>query len=137
MEYNTQHSGMIISGHTPRTQDSNASYNFHHYLVYHTSRNGHFCSAYHNGLHDLRRGGGRVEDGMSFPMTGSIIRTAFERIAPHISNLDDIKTLVEELEKIDSLDSLISELEARMEDAEVTFRTDIRILINECRRIRI
>ncbi|MFW9768262.1 MAG: hypothetical protein ACFFF9_07510 [Candidatus Thorarchaeota archaeon] len=73
---------------------------------------------------------------MSFPMTGSIIRTAFERVAPHISNLDDIKTLVEELEKIDSLDSLISELEARMEDAEVTFRTDIRILINECRRVR-
>jgi hypothetical protein len=73
---------------------------------------------------------------MLFPMTGSILRTAFERVAPHISNLDEIKALVEELEKIDSLDSLVSELEARMEDAEVTFRTDIRILINECRHTR-
>jgi hypothetical protein len=73
---------------------------------------------------------------MLFPMTGSILHTAFEKVAPHISNLDEIKTLVDELEKIDSLDSLISELEARMEDAEVTFRTDIRILINECRHIK-
>lgn len=72
---------------------------------------------------------------MSFPMPGSILRTAFERVAPHISNLDIVRTLVDELEKVDSLDSIISELEARMEDAEVTFRTDIRILINECRHL--
>ncbi|MGY5863226.1 MAG: hypothetical protein RTV41_01335 [Candidatus Thorarchaeota archaeon] len=68
-------------------------------------------------------------------MPGSILRTAFERVAPHISNLDIVRTLVDELEKVDSLDSIISELEARMEDAEVTFRTDIRILINECRHL--
>jgi hypothetical protein len=73
---------------------------------------------------------------MFFPMTDSILRTVFERVAPHISNLDDVRALVEELAKIDSLDSIISELEARMEDAEVTFRTDIRILINECRHIK-
>ena len=73
---------------------------------------------------------------MLFPMNGSILRTAFERVAPHISNLDDMRALVEELEKITSLDSIVSELELRIEDAEVTFRTDIRILINECRRIR-
>jgi len=73
---------------------------------------------------------------MLVPMTGSILRTAFERVAPHISNLDEIKALVEELEKIESLDSLIAELETRLEDAEVTFRTDIRILINECRHIK-
>ena len=73
---------------------------------------------------------------MSFPMPGSILRTAFERVAPHISNLDGVRALVDELEKIDSLDSIIRELEARMEEAEVTFRTDIRILINECRHLK-
>jgi len=73
---------------------------------------------------------------MLFPMTSSILRTAFERVASHISNLDDVKSLVDELENMDSLDTIITELETRMEEAEVTFRTDIRILINECRHIR-
>ena len=70
-------------------------------------------------------------------MTSSILRIAFEKVAPHISNLDEIKALVDEIEKsADSLDSMITELEVRMEDAEVTFKTDIRILINECRHLK-
>ncbi|MFW9926735.1 MAG: hypothetical protein ACFFDM_08220 [Candidatus Thorarchaeota archaeon] len=70
-------------------------------------------------------------------MKGSILRIAFERVATHISNLDDIKELVNEIEKkTDSVDSIIRELELRLEDAEVTFRTDIRILINECRHLK-
>ena len=74
---------------------------------------------------------------MLHPMTSSILRIAFERVAPHISNLDEIKTLVDEIEKSkDSLDSIINILEIRMEEAEVTFRTDIRILINECRHLK-
>jgi hypothetical protein len=74
---------------------------------------------------------------MAFPMTGSILRTAFERVAPHISNLDKVRAIVDELEKkADSLDSIIHDLEGRMEEAEVTFRTDIRILINECRHLK-
>ncbi|MHA2383542.1 MAG: hypothetical protein ACXACT_13280 [Candidatus Thorarchaeota archaeon] len=44
-------------------------------------------------------------------MTGSILRTAFERVAPHISNLESVRALVDEFEKIDSLDSIIRELE--------------------------
>lgn len=73
---------------------------------------------------------------MLLPMTGSIIRTAFEKVAPHISNLDSMKILVDEVEKkTDSLESILNELESRLEDAEVTFRTDIRILINECRHL--
>lgn len=73
---------------------------------------------------------------MLFPMTGSILQTAFEKVAPHISNLEAMKMLVEEIEKrTDSLESVLSELESRLEDAEVTFRTDIRILINECRHL--
>ena len=74
---------------------------------------------------------------MLLPMTSSILRIAFEKVAPHISNLDEIKALVDEIEKsADSLDSMITELEVRMEDAEVTFKTDIRILINECRHLK-
>jgi len=73
---------------------------------------------------------------MVFPMTNSILRTAFERVASHISNLDEVKMLVDEIEKkTDSLESVLSELESELEDAEVTFRTDIRILINECRHL--
>ncbi len=70
-------------------------------------------------------------------MTGSILRTAFEIVAPHISNLDEVRSIVDELEKkVDSIDSIIRELEVRMEEAEVTLRTDIRILINECRHLK-
>ena len=73
---------------------------------------------------------------MLFPMTNSILRTAFERSAPHISNLEAVKILVDEIEKkTDSLESVLKELETSLEDAEVTFRTDIRILINECRHL--
>ncbi len=69
-------------------------------------------------------------------MTSSLVRTAFETVAPHISNLEEMKRLVNEIEKIsESLDSVIHELETRMDNAEVTFRTDIRILINECRHL--
>lgn len=73
---------------------------------------------------------------MLLPMTGSILRTAFEKVAPHISNLEAVKILIDEIErKTDSLESVLIELESRLEDAEVTFRTDIRILINECRHL--
>jgi hypothetical protein len=47
-----------------------------------------------------------------------------------------VKILVDEIEKkTDSLESVLKELETSLEDAEVTFRTDIRILINECRHL--
>jgi len=73
---------------------------------------------------------------MLFPMKSSILRTAFEKVAPHISNLESMKSLVDEVEKsTDSLESILMELESRLEDAEVTLRTDIRILINECRHL--
>ncbi|MFX1481819.1 MAG: hypothetical protein ACFFCP_01370 [Promethearchaeota archaeon] len=70
-------------------------------------------------------------------MAGSALRIAFEKVAQHISNLEDMKQLVDEIEnKFDSLDSIIKELENAVEGAEATFRTDIRILINECRHLK-
>ena len=72
-----------------------------------------------------------------FPMNEQIIRTAFDRIASHISNIDSIKSIVEELESEDlSIDAVIETLQKKIEDAEVTLRTDIRILINECRHLK-
>jgi len=69
-------------------------------------------------------------------MTESVIRTAFDNIASHISNLETVKALVEEIESEDlSFDALIETLQKKIEDGEVTLRTDIRILINECRHL--
>ena len=69
-------------------------------------------------------------------MTGAIIRTAFDNVASHISNLDIVRSLVNELESENlTIDALIDTLQNKMEEAEVTLRTDIRILINECRHL--
>ena len=67
-------------------------------------------------------------------MNSSIIRTAFENVASHISNLEIIKKLVDTLDS-ENLSSaeVIERLQEEIENAEVTLRTDIRILINECR----
>ncbi|MGY5858118.1 MAG: hypothetical protein RTU63_02015 [Candidatus Thorarchaeota archaeon] len=70
-------------------------------------------------------------------MTESVIRTAFDNIASHISNIDAIRSIVNEIEAEDlSIDIVIESLLKKAEDAEVTLRTDIRILINECRHLK-
>ena len=69
-------------------------------------------------------------------MNSSIIRTAFENVATHISNLEVMKNLVDSLESETlSPAELIERLQEEIENAEVTLRTDIRILINECRHL--
>jgi len=69
-------------------------------------------------------------------MTDSVIRSAFDNIASHISNIDTIRTIVDELESENQpIDAVIETLQKKIEDAEVTLRTDIRILINECRHL--
>ncbi len=69
-------------------------------------------------------------------MTGSVIRPAFDNIASHISNLETVKTIVDDLESEDlPIDAIIETLQKKIEDVEVTLRTDIRILINECRHL--
>ena len=65
-----------------------------------------------------------------------LIRAAFENIASHISNIDTIKSLVDELESKNlTTDVIIDTLQNEIKDAEVTLKTDIRILINECRHL--
>jgi hypothetical protein len=69
-------------------------------------------------------------------MTGSIIRTAFDNIASHISNIDTIRVLVDELDSENlTAGDAIEMLLKKIEDVEVTLKTDIRILINECRHL--
>ena len=69
-------------------------------------------------------------------MTSLVIRTAFDNIASHISNLETVKTIVDDLESENlSFDAVIELLQKKIEDAEVTLRTDIRILINECHHL--
>jgi len=70
-------------------------------------------------------------------MMASILRTAFENVMTHISNMDEVRRLVNDLEKQNEpVDYSIHVLEKMAEGAEVTLRTDIRILINECRHLR-
>ncbi|MHA2423213.1 MAG: hypothetical protein ACXAEF_00360 [Candidatus Thorarchaeota archaeon] len=60
------------------------------------------------------------------------LQIAFENVAGHISNLDDMQTLIREM--IDeglSIAECIDQLEHKMQNSEVTFVTDIRILINK------
>ena len=62
----------------------------------------------------------------------NLLLTAFHNIAGHISNLERIKQWIEEIVAQQStVDESIKELRARSEKEDVTYRTDIRILINE------
>lgn len=70
------------------------------------------------------------------PMTDSVLKTAFENIATHISNIDSVRELIEELENQEKpIEFIITVLEKKSQEAEVTLKTDIRILINECRHL--
>ena len=65
-----------------------------------------------------------------------ILAVAFENVAGHISNLETVKEWVDELlsEKL-SLEECIAQLRERSAERDVTFGTDIRILINEIEHI--
>jgi len=62
----------------------------------------------------------------------AILLTAFQNVAGHISNLEQVRLWVEDIvSEQTSLADSISELRAKAEKEDVTFMTDIRILINE------
>ena len=68
--------------------------------------------------------------------TKSLLQLAFVNIASHISNLDMMQDLLLKInERNGSIDEVIKLLENQMGSAEVTFRTDIRILLNEIKHI--
>ncbi len=65
-----------------------------------------------------------------------ILLVAFENVAGHISNLDIVKQWIDEIisENL-SLEESITKLKDRSTEEDVTFGTDIRILINEIEHI--
>ena len=66
----------------------------------------------------------------------SILQQAFEKVAPHISNLEEIRILIQDVSgDTKSTPEIVQLLNDHMETAEVTLRTDLRILLNEIRHI--
>ncbi len=66
----------------------------------------------------------------------SILQLAFDKVASHITNLSDVRTLIEDINgQQKSTSEIIQLLEERSETAEVTLRTDLRILLNEIKHI--
>ena len=64
----------------------------------------------------------------------SILQLAFDNVASHISNLDTMKDLLLKIKEQNvSIDEVLLLLENQLDSSEVTFRTDIRILLNEIR----
>ena len=65
------------------------------------------------------------------------IRSAFDNVAAHISNLAALQMAVDEfVTECVSIDGVVRDLESRMDEVEITLRTDMRILINEIRHLR-
>ncbi|MCK4740141.1 MAG: hypothetical protein KAT22_01235 [Candidatus Thorarchaeota archaeon] len=66
-----------------------------------------------------------------------IIRSAFDNVAAHIFNLSALQMAVDEfVTECISIDSVVRDLEPRMDKVEITLRTDMRILINEIQHLR-
>jgi hypothetical protein len=66
-----------------------------------------------------------------------IIRSAFDNVAAHIFNLSALQMAVDEfVTECISIDSVVRDLESRMDKVEITLRTDMRILINEIQHLR-
>ncbi|MFX1369462.1 MAG: hypothetical protein ACFFAY_12760 [Promethearchaeota archaeon] len=65
-----------------------------------------------------------------------VLRLSFEQVAGHLANLEVVRLIVAEItEKGWSIEDIIQMLEDKMNDSEVTLRTDIRILVNEIRHM--
>jgi hypothetical protein len=60
------------------------------------------------------------------------LQLAFENVAGHITNLEEVRDLIQELIEEDlTITECITQLEHKMHNSEVTLVTDIRILINK------
>ncbi len=66
----------------------------------------------------------------------TLLNLAFDNIGAHLSNLDQVRSIIQEIgSKAESITDTIHLLEEKMEECDVTLRTDIRILINEVRHL--
>ena len=60
----------------------------------------------------------------------SVLRLAFDNSAPYITNLDAVRLLIQQAAAhAVSVDDAIAYIENRHPDAEITLKTDIRILV--------
>ncbi|NHJ12291.1 MAG: hypothetical protein EAX95_01375 [Candidatus Thorarchaeota archaeon] len=63
-----------------------------------------------------------------------VLRLSFERVAGHFANLEQIQMLVGKISGEEgSIEDIIQKIEGMIHDAEVTLKTDLRILVNEIR----
>jgi hypothetical protein len=66
----------------------------------------------------------------------SIIRVAFQRVAPHASNIQRLREITEVIAgNSEAPEEIVARLRSIMVHEDITVRTDIRILINEIRHI--
>ncbi|MGY5875579.1 MAG: hypothetical protein RTU30_07525 [Candidatus Thorarchaeota archaeon] len=66
----------------------------------------------------------------------TLLNLAFDNIGAHLSNLDQVRSIIQEISsRAKSITDIIQLLEEKMEEGDVTLRTDIRILINEVRHL--
>jgi hypothetical protein len=63
-----------------------------------------------------------------------VLHLSFEHVAGHFANLEQVQMIVGEiLGGKGSIEDIIQKIEGMMHDAEVTLKTDLRILVNEIR----
>ncbi|NWF97057.1 MAG: hypothetical protein HXY34_13020 [Candidatus Thorarchaeota archaeon] len=61
-----------------------------------------------------------------------IAKEALGRCTPHVSNLEEMKDLLGRIvAEEETVEGILKALRERVTSAEVTFQTDLRILINE------
>ena len=66
----------------------------------------------------------------------TLLNLAFDNTGAHLSNLDQVRSIIQEISsRAKSITDIIQLLEEKMEEGDVTLRTDIRILINEVRHL--
>ncbi len=67
----------------------------------------------------------------------SLVQSAFKNIAAHITNLSQVRDIIDDvLSSCSDIDNALQRLEVKRDDAEITLRTDIQILINEILSLR-
>ena len=65
-----------------------------------------------------------------------LLRQSFENIGAYINHLDEIRDIIRRVETTaDSTSRVLELLESELLNAEITLRTDIRILINEFKHL--